>query len=60
MKNSNLIHTLSLVAMLLLAMATFQACKKAEKNDKSALNTKDFTSNFESQAQQFQDNGGIL
>ena len=53
MKISNLKHTLSIIAALLLVTAIFQACKKDKSKRNLAYEAKDVTANFGRQAQQF-------
>lgn len=59
MKTLNLKNTLSLITMLLLTSALFQACKKDKTPRNSAANAREFTALFGPRAQQMQINAGI-
>lgn len=59
MKTLNLKNTLSLIAMLLLTSALFQACKKDKTSGNAAFSAREFTALFGPKAQQLQINAGI-
>lgn len=58
MKTLNLKHTLSTIALLLMCVALFQACKKDKTPTNSAYSAREFTALFGPRAQQIQINAG--
>jgi len=59
MKTLNSKNTLSIVVLLLLVSALFQACKKDKKPTNSAYSAREFTALFGPQAQQMQINASV-